>query len=169
MTSYMQTVDIMLPGSTTMLQTIEMRPLTPSDLWRDVLNTLTPIGIEDHGTLYTWLPNGNITVKYSDEMLKVFYPRPTLNDAVQTNSRIFGPTHFRFSKSGSVVARYGERSYYWSEDMPIYSQSPIQALNPVTMLRPIWDAASTESSTLSPITSFDSDDCPLKSCCYCRA
>jgi len=166
----MQTVDIMLPGSTSMLQTIEMRPLTPSDLWRDVLNTLTPIGIEDQGTLYTWLPNGNITVKYSDEILKVFYPRPTLNEAVQTNSRIFGPTHFRFSKSGSVVARYGERSYYWSEDMPIDSESPIQALNSVKLLRPIWDATPTrKSSNNDSIASCDSEDCRPRSCCFCRA
>lgn len=169
----------MLPGSTSMLQTIEMRPLTPSDLWKDVLNTLTPIGIEDHGTLYTWLPNGNITVKYSDEMLKVFYPRPTLNEAVETNSRIFGPTHFRFSKSGSVVARYGERSYYWSEDMPIDGESPIQALNPVKRLRfnkdlswkcpVVEDTPTRKSSNNDSITSFDSEDCQPKSCCYCRA
>jgi len=175
----MQTVDIMLPGSISVLQTIEMRPLTPSNLWKDVLNTLMPVTVEDVGTLYTWLPNGNITVKYSDSILKVFYPRPTLNEAVQTNSRIYGPTHYRFSKSGSVIARYGERSYYWSEDMPLDGELSIEALNPVKPLRfhegltwkcSIWDSVPPrKSSNNDSITSCESEDQQPKSCCHCRA
>ena len=97
-----------MPGSCVLLHNIERRPLLPS-VATELINQFT-------GTQYT-VYNDRICAVYKDGIEKVWWNKPSMQNALRTRFDNAGNL-FNFYQDGSVEARYGNHSYYWSAPIP---------------------------------------------------
>lgn len=97
MTSYLQTVEVHLPNTTRPVYTMEMRPVCPVPLEKGQPCRVT----KEDGTVITWCHDGTITMDFKDTTTKVFYAKPTLQEALTQKGNGNG-TFFKFNRDGSV-------------------------------------------------------------------
>jgi len=100
MTTYMQTVEIKMPGHTLIFHSLEPRPLLPegarqlytSNGWQYVVRPEYIEGFAADGTRKCW------------------WNKPTMNDLIKQQGQ---GTFVNFRSDGSVEAKYNNCPYYW--------------------------------------------------------
>jgi hypothetical protein len=101
-------------GPTQRFQIVESPPALSVELMRILLDEKCEIEIllptEERIVFY---PNGNITATL-DNVIKVWYPKPSLNDTLTHCKHNFGGVYFQFHKDGCVTSRVqADSSFYW--------------------------------------------------------
>ncbi len=118
----MQTVDITIPNSSLLFQSMKPRPTPPHEVADALSNAknCTCCSAEQarilsaDGVYYTWTAEGDVFVTYPDGRKEIFWAKPTHSWAVhhrEVNSR---PAFFQFHPDGSVTCRAFGLTYFWS-------------------------------------------------------
>jgi hypothetical protein len=72
----------------------------------------------EDGSLIAWYSDGVVLKVNVDGMIKLWYAKPTLNDAITRPNYINELNYsYQFHSNGSVTARYKNSNYYWSAPM----------------------------------------------------
>ncbi len=103
------------------LATLHRRPVPPPHL-RANLAYNRPVGIvrDKDGMIIHWWPDGTIHMYGMNDRHLIFYPKPTLKDAIAhsipgDNKNCF----FKFEADGSVYARWYDMNYFWSAEFEV--------------------------------------------------
>lgn len=120
--TYLQTAVVLFPGSERKNFMVDARPVAPE--W--ILESQEHEATIQSDRVTIWWNDGLCEVYYPEGMVKQFWPKPTLNDAVldgtNTNS------YYRFHKNGSVEQIYEGNPYYWGPatiDLPLLPSRPL--------------------------------------------
>ena len=113
----LQTVEITFKDSPLKFLSIEQYPPINEDLRDQMVRWDQPVRIiDDEGDAYTWWPDGRCVVDMTVGTKKVFWPLPTLKEAVNygngRENEIGG--FFQFHRDGSVTCAAWGANYYWS-------------------------------------------------------
>jgi hypothetical protein len=109
----MTTVDIILPTSTFIFQSIEERPIAHPELWTDAVLHKEPLGIKTRsGDVVVWNLDGTTDVITENGTYKKWWPKMTIADAI-ASTKWTNSSCFQFNKDGSVMVRCYGRTYYW--------------------------------------------------------
>lgn len=100
MTTYMQTVEIKMPGHTLTFHGIEMRPILP-DNWSHLLSPSGWQYVVGHGYIHGFAADGTE---------KRWWNKPTLKDLVKQGGQ---GAFINFRPDGSVEANYDNCPFYW--------------------------------------------------------
>lgn len=118
MKTLLQTVDVTFKNSSLVFHTLELAPLMPVAAEYDANSSVT---YYNNQYKILWDADGTITQTALDSgTVKVWHPRPTLQDAINYQNTDGG--FFQFKKDGSVEAYCYEAAYYWSP--VIYEADP---------------------------------------------
>lgn len=118
MRTSLQTAHVRFSNSSLVFNTLELVPVKPENVFNEKDSVYIS---KDDGTVVGWHVDGSVTQEESDGKYTVWYPPPTLNDAIEypTNAGFF-----KFNKDGSVEAHWYESNYYWSA--PTYEVEPVK-------------------------------------------
>ena len=146
--SQMQTVEIHHPRAPFCVFGMEVAPVLEFELSSDD----TPVRVtRQDGSKVHWYPNGNVQMNMTDGTCKVWYRRPTLQDAVKSNAA--GRKFFQFNRDGSLISYLAGSPYYWG---------------PPIVVEPV--SGTVEYSYEHPRDGwiFESDECDCGDCPHCR-
>lgn len=122
MKTWLQTVDVTFKNSSLVFHTLELAPLMPLDA---VYDDNGIVECHSHDRTIVWDEGGVITqTEYASGTVKVWYPRPTLEDAIRYQKTDGG--FFQFNHDGSVEAYCYDASYYWSP--VVYEAQPFDGV-----------------------------------------
>jgi hypothetical protein len=120
MKTWVQTVDVTFKNSSLVFHTLELAPLMPVDAEYDDSSS---VKYYNNDRSIVWGEDGTITqTEYECGTVKVWYPRPTLEDAINYKNTDGG--FFHFKSNGSVEAYCYDAPYYWSPI--IYDAEPFK-------------------------------------------
>lgn len=109
--SCVQTVEIYQPGAPFPIYGFEACPILPNNKWLESTETAVRKVLSD-GTKIVWYPNGNVQMYLPNNMIKVWYRRPTMQEAVR--SKALGRKFFQFNRDGSMITFLSGAPFYWS-------------------------------------------------------
>jgi hypothetical protein len=111
MSTQIQTVEITMPKSSKVILTLEKYPVCPYLLDREIITEKMP-----SGSVYTWYPTGHVTIGLKEGKAMYFYPKPSMEQAVQSQDR---GMYIRFFEDGSVEQTMYEGGpvYWWGPEL----------------------------------------------------
>jgi len=107
MTTQLQTVKILMPKTSLVICGLEFAPIPPAPV---VAPYLRRIGVD--GSTTTWYSDGKIEREYPNGLLKTWWAKPSMAEAVQ--AKPFGSV-YQFHSDGSVTSRCCSTVWYWGE------------------------------------------------------
>jgi hypothetical protein len=112
--SIKQTVEIFDQSKNILYYSFELRPSFPHGNY-EPKNQMVEIYWTKNRDKYMWFPNGNIRRIRPNGESTMWYPKPTISDAINfkkeyPNEKSF----FEFFKDGSVFVKYFNQNYYFS-------------------------------------------------------
>lgn len=120
MKTSLQTIDVIIPGTTLEYKGLELVPVLPS-LYN--LDNEECIHIKKaDGSYVSWFSDGCVTHE-SGQITRIWNARPTLNDAISYKNKDGGLFIF---KKDTVEYRWGGVNYYCSS--PIYDAEPVDGV-----------------------------------------
>ena len=117
--TYKQTAEIHYNFSNLVFTSIEERPVPPYDLLTALEKTGKPQGYYDYtreGNFIMWFPDGKVN-EYCSNCVKIFYPKPTLEDAIKYKGKGF----WKFNSDGTVILNAFDNNYIYFPD--VYERS----------------------------------------------
>jgi hypothetical protein len=116
----MQTVDITLPISSLLFQSIQARPVPPVEIQEEFMaewscTEAARICTSDN-VFYTWMRHGDVFVDYPDGRKEIFWAKPTLSWAIRHKETSCRAPFFQFHSKGSVTCRAFGLTYFWDND-----------------------------------------------------
>ncbi len=105
--TYMQTVEILSPKTTLVHYSQELAPVMPE--W--VRESNEHEAIQEDGYVVIWWKDGPCDVYLENGIVKRFWPKPTLADAVLSPPNC--GSYYRFHSDGTVEQVYKGMNYYW--------------------------------------------------------
>jgi hypothetical protein len=112
--SCIQTVEIYQPRAPFPIYGLEVCPILPTDKWAESTETAVRKVMFD-GTKIIWYPNGNVQMYLTNGMIKVWYRRPSMQEAVHAKPP--GRKFFQFNRDGSMISFMAGAPFYWSAPM----------------------------------------------------
>jgi hypothetical protein len=113
MSTQLQTVEITMKYSTSVILSLEKFPICPDSPEFDILGLDAP-----NGDIYTWYPDQSASIQSKDGTYRYFHKKPIIKEAL-SNIRRNQSTYTRFFQDGSVESRFyipghsGYNQYYW--------------------------------------------------------
>lgn len=110
--AYHETTVLYLPNAPFNVYSMEVCPTLPSDIAPVLQEDYAVRKNKGRNSYIIWYPGGSVVHIMPDKTIKVWYPKPTLNDAVHslnTNTRKM----FQFNSDGSVMCFINGIPYYW--------------------------------------------------------
>lgn len=112
-TTTLQTAEVHLPDSPFSVYTLETCPTLPKEE-ESLLKECAVRKQLPNGTKIVWTPQGNVEQYGHNGILKVWYAKPTLKEAVLSSGKMSFPTMFQFKSDGSMYARLRGIPYCWA-------------------------------------------------------
>jgi len=107
--SCLQTVLIHMPFSPYFFNSMEEIPILPTEM-QEVAKGLLVRQV-DEGVTTMWFPSGHVNRYMADGTIRIWYPKPTINDLVLSPAM---SSSFQFHTNGAVTGWYYGAAYYWS-------------------------------------------------------
>jgi hypothetical protein len=119
MTTRLQTVEIIMPGSTNVVLSLERYPICPVC----VVVTDTVYLDAPNGDVYTWYWNGDASVLSKDGTYRYFWSKPTLKATIYNMYGQYHGNYTRFFTNGSVENKFDNKCYWWG---PTVNGEPVE-------------------------------------------
>ena len=107
-----QTCEIHSNRTALTFYSLEEYPLPPKDLWKKVADDGVLALKQPNGAIKIWWSTGVVEEFKEDGTLRLWYPKPTLKEAVYQDP---GSEFFQFFPDGSVEAFTHGKTYLWGK------------------------------------------------------
>ena len=110
--SSLETAEVRLPNAPFSVYTLEPCPTLPKEEQYRIKEFAVRKELPN-GTKIIWTPQGNVEQHGHDGIVKIWYAKPTLKEAVLSSGKLRFPTFFQFKHDGSVFTHLRGITYYW--------------------------------------------------------